>query len=248
MSGTDLSQFGRPMARDHSEAAIRAAFRRKWTFWGVALAIVCIVGGLLSWHTYVQSIDREQTIAFLRAQTIYDSELEAFSKKLETNQDLAQIENMRPDHSKSTPLFKEFAEKYADTPLGWQASLRVSQELIKGGDSEGAIALLSPIVSRTRRFPVLQTKVRRALAGLYAEKGDFSKALAEVAIIEKIKENPVPDQTLLFKGQLLYLSGDKEGARDVLRKLSDGSGLDNVLVSQDVSLDAALWLDFWKLN
>lgn len=247
MSGTDLSQFGRPMARDHSEAAIRAAFRRKWTFWGVTLGFVCIGAGLLSWNSYVKAVDREETIAFLKAQTVYDSELEAFSKKLENNQNLEQIADLRPDHSKSTPLFKEYAEKYADTPLGWQAALRVAQELIKEGDGEGAARLLSPIASRTRRFPVLQTKVRRTLAGLYADQGDYAKALAEVAIIEKIKENPVPDQTLLFKGQLLYLNGDKEGARDIFRKLSDGR-VGEILVSQDVSMDAALWLDFWKLN
>lgn len=247
MSGTDLSQFGRPLARDHSEAAIRAAFRRKWTFWGVILGFVCLGGGLLFWNAHVKGVEREETIEFLKAQTVYDAELEAFSKKLENNRNLEDITSLRPDHSKSTPLFQEYAEKHADSPLGWQAALRVAQELIKQGDGEGAIRLLTPIVSRTRRFPVLQTKVRRTLAGLYAEQGDYAKALAEVTIIEKIKENPVPDQTLLFKGQLLYLNGDKEGARDIFRKLSDGR-VGETLVSQDVSMDAALWLDFWKLN
>lgn len=245
--GSDISQFGKPLARDHSEQAIRSAFRRKWTFWGLAIGILIAAAGVFALNEYQTSKERTLTTEYLKAQSAFESELEAFSKSLENSENLENISDLKPDHSRSTPLFRDFAEKHPHHPLGWQAALRVAQQAMKEGNHEEVKALLQPIVGKTRRFPIMQVKIRRALAGVYAELGEYGAALDELKIVEQVNENPAKDQVLLFKAQLLYLSGDKEAARELLESLSTGLlGLQTV--SQDVSTDAGLWLDYWKLK
>jgi predicted negative regulator of RcsB-dependent stress response len=187
------------------------------------------------------------TQSYLAAQDAFEDELEAYQKQLENLQSIELAKDLRPDHGKSTPLFKEFADKYASHPLGWQAALRVAQESIKDKNFDEAISRLEPILPKTRSFPIMQVKIRDTLAGLYAEKGDFAKALAEIRIIEEISENPAPDQTLLRKAQFLYLSGDKDAARQLLEQIAEGRVGERVVAS-DVSLEASTWVDFWDLK
>lgn len=248
MSGrSDVSGFGKPFARDQSHHAIRAAFRRKWTLIGTLTFVVVGASSLLYWHFAGQRSERKLTESYLAAQNAFDDEIKAFSKQLEASKDLSKVKDLRPDHAKSTPLFRDFAKAHPDHPLGWQASLKVAQESMKSKNYDEAIALLEPILPKTRRFGLMQVKIRETLAGLYAEKGEFPKALAELDTVSRIAENPMPEQTLLRKAQFAYLSGDKEGAAKLLRELAAGKVADRV-IGTEVAAEASNWMDMWELD
>jgi predicted negative regulator of RcsB-dependent stress response len=244
---SDVSGFGKPYARDQSHHAIRAAFRRKWTLVGTLTFLVVGASGVLYWHFSSQRTERKLTESYLAAQGAFDEEIKAFSKQLEETKDLSKVKDLRPDHSKSTPLFREFAKSHPDHPLGWQAALKVAQESMKSKNYDEAVALLEPILPKTRRFGLMQVKIRETLAGLYAEKGEFPKALAELDTVSKISENPLPEQALLRKAQFTYLSGDKEGAAKLLRELASGKVGDRSIGSE-VATEASNWMDMWEVG
>jgi predicted negative regulator of RcsB-dependent stress response len=247
MARNESSGFGDPFARDRSEAAIRAAFRRKWTLIGTVVLVIGAGVGVLSAHLARERAERSLTKAYLAAQTAYEDELDAYQKQLQSLEDIEKAKDLRPNHDKSTPLFKEFAETYAGHPLAWQASLRLAQEEMKNKNFDEAIRRLEPILPRTRAFPLVQVKVRETLAGLYAEKGDFSRALSELALVEKIAENPLPQGTLLRKAQFAYLSGDKEGAGKLLAELASGKVGDQ-FIDPETAVEANTWMDLWDLQ
>ena len=248
MSGsTDVSGFGKPFARDRSQLAIKAAFRRKWTLIGFSTFLLLVAIGLAVFNYASHTRERELTNAYLKTQSVFDEELKAFSERLSKMENLENAQDLTPDHSKSTPLYLEFATQYKEHPLGWQAALKAAQEILKEKKYDQAVSLLLPLLPQTRRFPILQVKVRQTLAGVYAEQGDYAKALGELALLEKIPENPFIDLTLLTIAQYTYLSGDKETAAKLLQDLANGkSGERNI--SPAISVEASTWLDFWQLN
>lgn len=249
MSGaSDISRFGKPLGRDNTEKVMRDLALRKGIRMVVLIGLILATVGFYLLHSFYKSADREMTTAYLKAVSVYEKELEAFSEKLQNTEDLSKVADLRPDHSKSATLFLEFAKAYPDEAMGWDAALRVAQHQIRESQVEEALGLLDPLVRKTRRFPIFQVKVRRTLAGLYAEKGEFGKAFQELDVIEKVKESPIREESLLFKGQLLYLSGDQKGAGELLSKLADGGQVGDVIVSQEIAADAALWLNYWNLN
>lgn len=247
MARNDSSGFGNPLARDRSQQAIRTAFRRKWTLIGTLILAFGAASGILIAHFARQNAERELTRAYLAAQSAYEDEIEAYQKELQGLDNLEKAKDLRPNHSKSTPLFREFSDKYRGHPLAWQADLRIAQEDMKDKNFDAAIARLEPMASKTRSFSIMQVKLRETLAGLYAEKGDFTRALAEMAIVEKIADNPAPDGTLLRKAQYTFLSGDKESAGRQLGELAKGR-VGELMIGDDVSTEASNWLDLWDLK
>ena len=247
MATSKSSGFGNPLARDRSQDAIRAAYRRKWTLIGTLVVLTGVGIAVLVAHLSRLSAERELTRSYLVALGAYDDEIEAYQKQLQGLDNLEKAKDLRPDHSKSTPLFKDFATKFAGHPLAWQADLRLAQEDMKDKNYDAAIGRLEPMLSKTRAFGVMQTKIRETLAGLYAEKGDYTRALSELSIVEKIAENPSPEGTLLRKAQYTYLSGDKVAAGQQLASLASGRVGEQV-IGEEVAVEASNWMDIWDLK
>lgn len=242
-----ISSYGEPFARDQSAKAIRAAYRRKWMLIGALGLIVASAIAAVVVHQNNKASERVFTQQYLKAQELFNQEIEEFREKLSKSENLQNVDSLEPDHTGSTPLFREFAQAHPDHPLGWQAALQVAQQSMASGSFQEAVDLLAPMVPKTRRFPIMQVKLRETLAGLYAELGDYEKALAELDIVEKIPENPLPAATALRRAQFLFLSGDKTGAQGLLEQLASGR-LGEISVSTEISSDARSWLAFWGLK
>ncbi len=226
--------------------AIRAAHRRKWTTIAAVVAVVAMGVGVFAYSHYSKSRDDALVSGYLQVDKMFSTEQESFISAMQKpGADPAKIG--KPDHMASAKKFEEFARANSFQPLAWVAGLRAASEYIEKGQSDSAISLLELVASRTMKHPLIQVRARRTLAGLYADKSDFAKALSELEIVEKIPDNPVLSECRLFKAKVFYLSGNKEAAAKLLKELSNSPDLSPSGDRSSVANEAALWLGHWGL-
>lgn len=245
--GVAANSMQRPIFEETSAKAIRAAHRRKWTMLGTVALVVAIAAGLLVYSWQKNKAERTLIQSYLEIDALYLSENQAFEEKLRADPKLNTPE-ARPDHTGSTQKFQEFARAHSKSPMGWQAALRASNELIEGQKYAEAQALLEPLLIRTLKHVVVQVRVRKTLAGLLAEQGQFDPALEQLAFLEKLPDNPMVPEVKLMKGQILYKKGQKDQAAQVLKELAaDSKAAVGEGTTRAVATEASLWLGFWGL-
>lgn len=227
--------------------AIKLAHRRKWTTLGSVLALICTGLGFVIYSKISESRARTLTVKYTEIESAYTNEILTFQEDMKLKGSKAEPD-AQPNHSASTQKFAAFAKQNWNEPLGWQAAIRASTSLIEQKNNSEAIALLEPLVRKTLKNNFIQARVRRTLAGLYAESGEFDKSLAELNFIEKLPDVPSQNETKLFKARILYMSGKKDDAAKLLKELAGSSATDESdLSGKPASVEAALWIGYWGL-
>ncbi len=245
--GVAAGSMQRPIFEETSAKAIQAAHRRKWTMVGFVVVLLAVASGLLVYSWQKSKAERQLIQSYVEIDALYVSENQAFEDKLKTSPDLNTFD-ARPDHSQSTKKFEEFAKANVKTSLGWQAALRASSELIEQQKYAEAQALLEPLLIRTLKHVVVQVRVRKTLAGLMAEQGQFDQALEQLSFLEKLPDNPMVPEVRLMRAQLLYKKGEKDQAAQLLKELaSDSSAAVGEGSARSVATEASLWLGYWGL-
>lgn len=235
-----------PLFEETSLRAIKLAHRRKWTTVGTVLVLACSGVALLAYSKFSENADRKIAGSFLAIETEYAAELQKYQTQMQTLGDKAPVD-LLPDHQVSMGKFAEFAKAHPNDPLAWQGALRAASFYVERRQPEEARTLLEGVARKTLKNAFIQTRVRRTLAGIYAEAGDTDKALAEIDFIEKLPENPIPAETKLFKARLLYAAGKKDAAATLLRELTANPEINADPSNRSVSVEASLWLGFWGL-
>lgn len=245
--GVAAGSMQRPIFEETSARAIQAAHRRKWTMVGFVALLLAIGSGLLVYSWQKNKAERLLVQSYVEIDALYVSENQAFEEKLKANPSL-NTPDARPDHAQSTKRFEEFAKSHAKSPLGWQAALRASSELIEQQKYAEAQALLEPLLIRTLKHVVVQVRVRKTLAGLMAEQGQFDQALDQLSFLEKLPDNPLVPEVRLMRAQLLYKKGQKDQAAQLLKELAaDSKAAVGEGSARSVATEAALWLGYWGL-
>lgn len=249
-SGTPLSSPPRGGGSARFEAtsgrAIQLAQRRKWTLVGTLTAVLLGAAGFFAWHQVRESRDRSFSNEFLAVEQQYQQELESFQSKVDALPKEKQADAGEPDHSASAKRFEELAKKAPNHPLGWQAALRAAAALVEQGKGAEAAYLLELVLPGTRKSVLVQTRVRRTLANIYADLKEYDKAIGELSFIEKLPDAPGVEEAKLFRAQVLYLAGRKDEAKQLLVQLSQGGEL-GPLAERSIASEAALWLNYWGL-
>jgi predicted negative regulator of RcsB-dependent stress response len=235
-----------PLFEETSDRAIRTAHRRKWTLVAAVGLCLGVAVGFYVYHRTQQAAARSLTVNYLAIDALFNDEQTKFQETLKAAGDGADF-TTQPDHSGSAQKFAEFARANPDDPLAWQAALRASSLFIEAKKPKDAQELLELVSRKTLRNNVAQARLRRTLAGIHADSGNFDKALAELDFAIKLPDNPVLDETKLLRAQVLYLSGKKEEAGTALRELAAAPAVSNDVSGKSVSTEASLWLGFWGL-
>lgn len=229
---------------DSSMNAIRAAHRRKWTSIGAVTAVAAAGVGVFVYSNISREHQNELVTQFIQAEMKQESVQELFQKEMQGKNP---TETKDPDFSESTKLYEKFFWDNPSEPIAWVAGLRAASARIDKGEYDAAAKVLSNILPNTLKFATLQVRVRRSLASIYAEKGEYKKALAELDILEKIPNNPILDENKLFRAKVLYLSGEKEKAGVILKDLAKTAETSAFGDRSSVASEAQLWLGYWGL-
>ena len=239
-----------PLFDETSERAIRKAHQRKWTTLGSFGLILAIGVAAFLLQQNRKSSERTLTNEYLMADALFTSEQEKHQEALKAEGDKADF-TKTADHSASGEKFAAFAKAYPNSGLGTQAALRAANIFIEAKKTDEAIDLIQIAINKTLKNNIAQAKLRKTLAGLYAEKKDYAKALAELDFAIKLPDNPVLNETKLQKAQVLYLNGKKEETATLLKELAalgGGFSLPGVTDNEEgVANEAALWLGYWGL-
>lgn len=235
---------------DTTIRALRDAHRRKWTAIASLVAIVGACVGIWGYSHY--STAREEKLAqdYLQAETEYRNEIQ---RQRPATEGAPEPKPSELNHDASTKLFMEFAKKYPDHPQGWVAGLRAATDLMNHKKLAEAKALLEMIVPRTIQDDVIQVRLRRTLAAIYAQEGNFDQAIKELDIAINIPSNDVAAENQLFKAQVLHMAGKNAEAIDLLKKLAAKENASTGPQSQaakelkdQIAEQAGLWLAYWE--
>lgn len=226
-----------------SYQAIQAAHRKKWTFIGVFLLVITIIATLIAKDYFSSQSQNKISAEYARIDLVYQKETALFQEK---TKNAPATQNSEADYSQSMPLFYKFALEHKDSPYGWQAAIRAATYFIAKDKNKEAEEVLAAILPNIQKFPLVQSKVGMTLASIYAAQKNNAKALEELDKIEKLAENPTPNQTRLLKAQILFVSGNKKEASKILNQIiSSPAPIDSKPGSDDqTKKQAQLWLSY----
>ena len=210
----------------HAIQQIQKAHRKKTLFiCFIILVVVCIIG----FFTYFQAMSsHEKTIAkeYDAIEQIYQQENLAYQQKVSELKDKNpassnELESTKidPNYEISMPQFYQFALKYPQDPFGWLAALRSSTYFIQQNKLDEAKKELELILPHTNKKTILQIKLRTTLAGIYASQNLFPQALKQLSILENYPHNPLKNQSLLLRAQILIASNNIPDAKKALYQI-----------------------------
>jgi tetratricopeptide (TPR) repeat protein len=234
-----------PLFEETSDRAIRTAHRRKWTL--VAALGACLGAGLgVWWYLHNEhAAARALTVEYLGIEALHAEELTKFQERLTAAGEATDF-SAEPDHSASAAKFADFARRHPDEPLAWHVAIRASSLLIAQKKPQEAQTLLEQVARKTLSNNIAQARIRRTLAGIHADAGQFDKALTEIDFALKLPGNPVLEETKLLRGQVLYLAGRKDEAATVLKELAAAPDA-GAPGASSAATEASLWLGHWGL-
>jgi len=237
-----------PLFEETSERAIRTAHRRKWTLLASIGVVLGAAIGFWAFNKQQERTARSVAVEYVAIDTLYVDEQTKFQESLRAAGDAADY-TKSADHTASAQRFAEFSRKYPSDPLGWQAALRAASAFIEAKKPKEAQELLENVERRTLKNNIAQARLRRTLAGIYADAGEFDKAIAELEFAEKLPDNPALEETKLLHAQILYLAGKKPEAAAMLRTLASSVSTEGADASggRSVATEAGLWLGYWGL-
>ncbi len=204
---------------DNALKAIKSAHRRKWTLIGLVFVVVLGLITVVIFHEI--NVSRENVIAnkYAEIEEIYNQENAAYQQKMQQKKGVESLETEVPDYSVSMARFQNFALKYPKNPYAWQAAIRSSTYFIMNNKIIEAQKELEAVLPYTSKYDLIQIKIRTTLAGMYATQNNTSKALEQLAIVEKLPHNPMPNQSRLLSAQILVSVGNLTDAKKMLNQI-----------------------------
>lgn len=133
-----------------------------------------------------------------------------------------QIEKLKPDHKKSTALYKDFYDKNPATAEGMLAGVRYAAYVANEDKNlDEAQKVLEPIVSNSQKQKqtVLETQASMLLISILEDKGEFDKALATTESLLKDSLPELKPAVLLSKAQILFMKKDYANTQTTLNQL-----------------------------
>lgn len=240
---------GGPLLDETTARALRIAKRRKWTFIG-SIVGVCVAGiGAIFYHNVSSNRQKDVARQYLAIESEYITVTKDFQEKRSKDVAAAAAADpfAMPDYSSVAKKYADFATTHVADPMGWDSALRAAKMYMDVNNIDEARKLLEPLVSRTLKHNLVQIKVRRALAGIYAEKNEFDKAIGELDFIEKLPDNPFIGDVKLFKAQVYFLAGRKDDAAKLMRELATSDSSTTDAMGKPVATEASAWLGYWGL-
>lgn len=227
--------------------AIRLAHRRKWTTFGTLVGIIGIAVTIWVHSHYASS--RAETIAkaYLTLDTEYQNEI----RRIQTDPENP-ISDSAALHTESTNKFESFARENTTHPLGWLSALRAATVFVETKQLEKARDLLVLVVPKTYGSMLMQVRIRRTLAAIHVELGDYDAALAELDTSIAFKENQTIWENRLFRAQVLHLAQRETEALELLKELAEKKPFPSDTPKtttegrDEVADQAAMWLSFWQ--
>lgn len=226
-----------------SYQAIQAAHRKKWAYIGIFLVVAAVIAILVISDLMMSRAQNKVALEYASIEQIYQKETTDFQEKYKSSQP---PQGAEPNYSKSMPLFSQFAVKHNNNPYGWQAAIRSATYFIAQKNPKQAQDILESILPHVQKFPLVQIKVRTTLASVYAAQNENAKALEQLNFVEKISDNPAPNQAKLLKAQILFVSGNKKEATQILNQIISATNTgDSKSSSEDQTRkQAQLWLSY----
>lgn len=230
-----------------SYRAIKVAQRRKWTLVGLVSSIAVVGVGFLVYNQAINSKETKLSAEYSAIEEIYNQENSAFQKKVQAEK-ATLPKDASPDYTRSMDSFFQFAKANPSEPIGWQAAIRAATYYISIGQNNKAKEILEPVVENAGRAPLIQVRVRTALAGIYASEQNEQRAIEELKVVEEIPQNPLPNQARLLRAQILFLSGNKEEAQKILNQIisspSEVASSDFSSQGSQIQQQAKIWLNY----
>ncbi|WP_186649627.1 tetratricopeptide repeat protein [Fluviispira vulneris] len=230
-----------------SYRAIRVAQRRKWTLIGSILLVFIVGITFLVYNNIVKNRESKLAAEFASIDSIYNQENMAFQKLANAAKENLPKDQM-PDNTNSMNLFAQFAKDHPTEPSGWQAAVRAASYFIAKGQNNKAKEVLEPIENNLNKYPLVEIRVRTALATIYAAEQNNTKALEELKLVEDIPANPMPNQARFLQGQILFLSGNKQEAQKVFSQIistsSEKTPPEMSTQASQIQQQARIWLNY----
>lgn len=226
-----------------SYQAIQAAHRKKWAYIGIFLVVAAVIAILVISDLMMSRAQNKLATEYASIEQIFQKETTDFQEKYKSSQP---PQGAEPDYSKSMPLFSQFALKHNSTPYGWQAAIRSATYFMAKKNPKQAQDVLEAILPHVQKFPLVQVKVRMTLASIYTTEKDNAKAIEQLDLVEKISDNPAPNQAKLLKAQILFVSGNKKEASQIFNQIISATNTDDSKSSSEdqTRKQAQLWLSY----
>jgi predicted negative regulator of RcsB-dependent stress response len=140
----------------------------------------------------------------------------------------------------------EFYEKHSHHHLAIPSAFEALEIYLKDKNYSEALRITQILIQKTQSLIPIQIQLGRVLASLYVQDKNYPEALKWISFLEEIKDNPVLSEIKLFKAQILYLTGDKTQASQILKSLEQESSTSQKFMDYTPP-EASLWLGFWNL-
>ena len=151
------------------------------------------------------------------------------------------------NHKDRAEAYSHFFHQFRSHPLAVYAGIVAASDYRSIKKTEESIAILEEVLQESHK-DLIQIRLRYSLATMYFEKSMYEKALAEVAILETLRQNPIEHMISLLKAEILYFNGQKAEARLILESLSGKDVASDDYTDNRVKQEASSWLSYWDFN
>jgi predicted negative regulator of RcsB-dependent stress response len=131
----------------------------------------------------------------------------------------AEIQALKPDHSKSSGEYKAFYEKHPKAAEGLVAGLKYASFAAEQGQLEDAQKVLEAMVEPAKDFSVLKIQTYFLLVSVLEDRDQLDKALEYTEKFLNGISSELKPKLLLSKGQILLLKKDFTQAQATLNQI-----------------------------
>lgn len=126
------------------------------------------------------------------------------------------IEAFQPDHSKSLQMYGEFYKKYADTPEGWAAGMRVAAHHLEKREFDAARPILDDIYAKSKNSVLYQIQSGMSLIAVLEDKNEYDQALSKIDTMMKTLPDQMQARLLLAKARMQLAKNTPAEAKTTL--------------------------------
>lgn len=141
------------------------------------------------------------------------------NRALKRQTEYYELSTLKDDASK-VKKFEDFTEKYRGSEVSTLADMWLGTYYAKNGDKEKAVSFYERVSKVFNGDPVYFVAVD-ALVPLYADLGQFDKAISLLDDAIMFRSNPRIYEDRLLKGEMLEMAGKVEESEEIYKTLID---------------------------
>lgn len=210
-----------------TDPKLQSGFFGKHKIMAILLILVALSAGIALTVVTVQkrtAFQAKITKEYATINATYLAEQTAFEKLKQEKKGTISEED--GNFETSMTQFYDFALKYPETPVGWQAALRCATYFIVKNQTDKTVKVLEAILPSSHSHAWIQVKARLALAGIYAQNKKISQAEEQFQRLSELKHNPAKNLVDLVHGQILTIADKPQQAKKLLiNVLNDSTAL-----------------------